>query len=98
MPLPLTWTPPRDAQIRRMRAEGVSWDEIAADLRVSRWSAIDRGRKLQADGPPGTTPASKSDLGRDPLPAGHRLSWDTLVAGTILEGTHYPRPSLHPGA
>lgn len=94
MPLPLTWTPPRDAQIHRLRAEGASWDEIAADLRISRWAAIDRARRLGACKSPASEIKITQDFGREPLPAGHRISWDALVAGTMLEGTRYPWPPL----
>ena len=95
MPLPLIRTPPLDPQIRRMRAEGASWDEIAADLHVSRWAVIDRARKLGAGRLPTQALEMTHDLGREPLPAGHRVSWDVLLAGTILEGNSYPWPPLN---
>ena len=90
MPHPLIWTEPRDSQLRRMRAEGASWDDISATLRISRWAAIERGRRVNAQKPPRPPIPSPVDLGRDPLPAGHCLSWGSLVAGTVLEGAAYP--------
>ena len=90
MPHPLIWTEPRDSQLRRMRAEGASWDDISATLRISRWAAIERGRRVTAQKPPRPPIPSPVDLGRDPLPAGHCLSWGILVAGTVLEGAAYP--------
>lgn len=89
MPQKLIWTAPLDAQLRRMRFDGQSWDEIAAELRISRWSTIERGRKLRAGKPESGTRAQTADLGRDPLPAGHRTSWEILVAGSVLEGADY---------
>ena len=93
MPHPLIWTDPRDTQLRRLRAEGSTWDEIAASLRISRWSAIERGRRLNAQKPTPAPAAPMIDLGRDPLPAGHSRSWGILVAGTVLEGSPYPCPA-----
>lgn len=29
---------------------------------------------------------------REPLPAGHPVSWGALIAGTLLAGTPYPLP------
>ena len=89
MPQKLVWTAPLDAQLRRMRFDGQSWDEIAAELRISRWSTIERGRKLRAGKPEPGPRAQTADLGRDPLPAGHRTSWEILVAGSVLEGATY---------
>ena len=89
MPQKLIWTAPRDAQLSRMRFDGQSWDEIASELRISRWSTIERGRKLRAGKPDSGPRPQTADLGRDPLPAGHRTSWEILVAGSLLQGTNY---------
>ncbi len=35
MPLKLEWSPPRDAVLCRLRAEGASWEAIAAELVIS---------------------------------------------------------------
>ncbi len=93
MPERLTWSPPRDLQMRRMRIEGASWDEIATELRLSRRCVIERGRifgvlKRAADEPPAP------DGGRAPLPAGHHASWGALTAETTLRGQTYPWPPL----
>lgn len=97
MPIKLHWTEDRDSCLRRLRAEGASWDRIAATLGISRWSAIERGRLLGAVAPP-RPPPPPPDLGREPLPAGHPTSWNLLTAGTLLEGTAYPWPPLGIGA
>jgi len=91
MPEKLHWSEAADTILRRARAEGHTWDNIAALLGASRWTAIDRGRRLGARRPPPDfTP--KPDLLRPPLPAGHPRSWDLLVTGTSLEGEPYPHP------
>jgi hypothetical protein len=33
------------------------------------------------------------DPAREPLPAGHPLSWGLITAGTLLEGGRYPMPA-----
>lgn len=97
MPTKLLWTDARDTCIRRLRAEGASWDTIAAAIQVSRWSAIERGRLIGARAPEKPEPPP-ADLAREPLPAGHPLTWGLLTQGTVLEGTAYPWPPLGCGA
>ena len=94
MPAPLTWTAPRDTLLRRLRADGQSWEGIAAQMRISRWAVVERGRRIGArklELPP-APPAA--DLGREPLPAGHPIAWQILTAGTLLADSHYPYPPL----
>ena len=92
MPSKLVWTQAQDTQIRRLRAEGVAWDTVAAILGLARWTVIDRGRRIGAFRPPRQSVPPQDDLARDPLPAGHPRSWGVLTAGTVLEGTPYPLP------
>lgn len=96
---PFIWSLPQDLRLRRMRTEGASWDEIAIELRVSCGPVIQRGRKFgtpqRVAGAPETTPIP--DLGREPLPAGHSLSWGALIAETTLHGQTYPWPPLSHG-
>ena len=80
MPKKLVWTDAQDNQIRRLRVEGASWDAIAAVLGITRWTVIERGRRVHL----GTT--------RRPLPAGHPRSWGAITAGTVLENAPYPLP------
>lgn len=98
MPEPLIWSLPNDLQLRRMRAEGACWDDIATALRVSRWSVIERGRKIGAHKNPrvasGPNTSVAGDSAREPLPAGHTASWGALIAQTILHGQSYPWPPL----
>ena len=92
MPKKLTWTAAQDMQIRRLRMEGASWDSIAAVLSLSRWTVIDRGRRIGARPPPHEFVPPPEDPGRDPLPAGHRRTWGALIEGTVLADTPYPLP------
>lgn len=92
MPQKLRWTDAQDTQIRRLRSEGASWDAIAAALGLSRWTVIERGRRIGARRPPREFVPPPEDPGRDPLPAGHPRSWGVMTGGTVLEGVPYPLP------
>lgn len=92
MPRKIEWTAAQDMQIRRMRAEGATWDGIAAVLGVTRWTAIERGRRIGARRPPADFSPPPDNPMREPLPAGDPRSWDVLIQGTLLEGTPYPLP------
>ena len=95
MPTPLVWTEPRDTILFTLRAEGRSWDAIAAVLGISRWATIERGRKLGAQKPPPSLAAAAfADGAREPLPAGHPMSWGAITAGTLLDGATYPYPPI----
>jgi hypothetical protein len=95
MPQKLLWTEPRDAQLRRLRGDGASWDMIAAALAISRNAAIERGRRLGARLPPPARVAEVEDRylrdpRRDPLPIGHPMPWGLLTAGTSIAGEPFP--------
>jgi hypothetical protein len=92
MPKKIVWTDVQDAKIRRMRAENASWDCIAAAVGVTRWTAIERGRRLGARLPPPDFEPPGEDPERPPLPSGHPETWGAIIKGTSLEGTPYPIP------
>ncbi len=92
MPKKIEWTAAQDMQIKRMRAEGGTWDAIAAALGVTRWTAIERGSRIGAQQPPPGFVPPPNSLVREPLAAGDPRSWDVLTRGTLLEGTPYPLP------
>lgn len=94
MPSITTWTEGQDAQLRRLRIEGASWAQIAAAFGRTRWSVIERGRRIGARRPPPGSPPQPEDPFRDPLPPGHPRSWDALNAGTSLAGEAYPLPTF----
>lgn len=93
----IIWTGPMDTAIKRMRAEAQSWEVIAAALGVSRWTAIERGRVIGARLPPPDAAPPLDNQDREPLPPGHRETWDRIIMGTCLEGTIYRRPELSLG-
>lgn len=88
----LIWTQGQDAQLRRLRAEGISWDAIATTMGLARWTVIERGRRIGARRPPPELVRRPEDRTREPLPAGHPRTWGVLTAGTVLAGTPYPLP------
>jgi len=96
MPQKLQWNELTDIQLRRLRAEGATWDAIAAALRLSRSAVIEHGRRIGVRRPPRVVvEAAMHDLfdpGREPLPAGHPVSWGAITAGTLLAGSPYPWP------
>jgi hypothetical protein len=93
MPKKLTWTDAQDTQIKRLRAQGASWDTIAAVTGVTRWTVIERGRRIGARRPPPDFVPEPEDPERPPLPAGDSRSWGVIVLGTVLEGLPYPAPA-----
>lgn len=92
MPQKLVWTRAQDTRIRRLRAEGATWEAIAAELGLNRWAVIDRGRRIRAYRPPPDFTGVSDDPCREPLPAGHQRTWGTMIAGSVLEGEPYPLP------
>ena len=91
----LIWTKSRDNLLIELRAEGRSWDSIAAMLGLGRWAAIQRGRLVGACKP--ESPPAQRDTGptgRDALPAGHPITWGAITAGTLLADMAYPIPPL----
>jgi hypothetical protein len=92
MPKKIEWTEAQDLKIKRMRAEAASWDSIAIAVGVTRWTVIERGRRLGARLPPHDFQAPQDDPERPPLPPGHAETWDIIINGTCLEGMPYPIP------
>ena len=68
MPKKLVWTDAQDTQIRRLRVEGASWEMIAGVLGITRWTVIERGRRINAMRPPRDFVPPPEDPARDPLP------------------------------
>jgi hypothetical protein len=96
LPTRIRWSEAQDREIRRMRAERVSWDVIAAAVGVTRWTAIERGRRLGARPPPPPPPEPlppKEDPERACLPPGHPETWEVIIKATCLEGMPYPIPA-----
>lgn len=92
MPTKLIWSQVQDTQIRRLRAEGASWDNIAATMGQTRWAIMERGRRIGARPPPREFVPPPEDPARNSLPPGHPRSWGAITFGTVLENTPYPLP------
>ena len=92
MPKKIEWTEAQDLTIRRMRAESATWDAIAHAIGVTRWTVIERGRRLGARLPPPDYEPPAEDPERPPMPPGHPESWGAIIRGTCLEGMPYPIP------
>ncbi|HEX2942492.1 MAG TPA: AsnC family protein [Rhodopila sp.] len=93
MPRRIAWTEGQDTQIRRLRTEGASWDAIAQQLGLARWTVIERARFLGVERPPANAATVFDDAMRPPLPAGHPDSWDALNRATSLHGVPFLAPA-----
>ena len=94
MPQKRLWSETQDQAIATARAAHHSWGRIATRLRASRSAVIVRACEL-------AVPRNlrlrriviQDSANRDPLPPGHPTAWAIITAGTLLDGTDYPRPS-----
>lgn len=93
MPKRIEWTAAQDTKIRQMRAANASWDSIAEAVGVTRWTAIERGRRLGARLSPPVGQQTTGDADRPPLPPGHPETWGVITKGMLLEGMPYPVPT-----
>jgi hypothetical protein len=92
VPKRIEWTEVQDTKIKRMRAENASWDCIAVAVGLTRWTVIERGRRLGARLPPADFEPAPDDPERPSLPPGHAETWGVIIKGTSMEGTPYPIP------
>jgi hypothetical protein len=92
VPKKIEWTEVQDLKIKRMRAESASWDCIAAAVGLTRWTVIERGRRLGARLPPADFEPAAPDPERPALPPGHIETWGIIIKGTSMEGAPYPIP------
>jgi hypothetical protein len=92
VPKRIEWTEVQDSKIKRMRAESASWDTIAVAVGVTRWTVIERGRRLGARLPPPDFEPPSEDPERPALAPGHKETWDVIIKGMSLEGMIYPIP------
>ena len=93
---PLIWTDAADAVLIRMRAEGATWDAIGNVMMICRTTVIRRSKVLGVEKPlrliKAEVPVVREfiDVGREPLRAGHPVTWGIITAGTLLDGEIYP--------
>ncbi len=93
MPRKLVWTEGQDAQIRRLRTEGATWDLIALALGLARWTVMERARTIGAERPPANAVAILDESAREPLAAGHADTWGAINRGTSLQDVTFRTPA-----
>lgn len=90
MPRALKWTADMDDLIRERRAEGATWDGIAAELGHARWTTIERAKLIGAHSVrAGARAPAEAARDRDALPPGDPITWGAITRGTILDGEPY---------
>ena len=93
MPQKHAWNARSDASLARLRKRGFTWETIGFAFGLSRSAVIRRGMLIGLRQPPASRPDPElTNPGRDPLRAGHPLSWGILTAGTLLENAPYTEP------
>jgi hypothetical protein len=92
----LTWTAQADQRLAKMREQGASLRCMARAFGLSRSVVTARARAIGLEIPtkPELLPRPAYELSdnRDPLPAGHPISWGLITQGTSLEGNPYTPP------
>lgn len=97
----ITWTQHADARLVALYAEGTSLRALARAFNLSRHSLVERAVELGVQLRPVRSTAMSADRaggpevdepGRDPLPAGHALTWGLINQGTCLQGQAYHAP------
>ncbi len=92
----LTWTQQADQRLAKMREQGASLRCMARAFGLSRSVITARARTIGLEIPnrpmPAPKPAAELPENRDPLPAGHPISWGLITKGTSLEGSPYTPP------
>jgi hypothetical protein len=96
-PKAVHWSQIADQRLSRLRHEGESMRSIARAFGLSRTSVTERARQLGLDIPARSAAIAKPaeaqpDPQREPMPAGHPVSWGLLIEGTCLEGSPYTPP------
>ena len=91
------WTQQSDQKLAAMRKQGMSMRCMARSFGLSRSVITARARVLGLEIPtrPQSPPQNASvpqESGREPLPAGHALTWGIITQGTCLEGSSYTPP------
>lgn len=80
-PKPTQRSPEINARIHAMRREGASWPVIAADV------GMPRSRIAEYAARNGLDAEVWVDLGREPLSAGHPISWGAIVGDGVEYGS-----------
>jgi hypothetical protein len=94
MPLKTIWTDAKDDRIRSLRIGGATWDAVASALGLTRWTVIERARRLGVRLRLAQLPPASPDPERACLPPGDPVSWGAITQGTLLEGQPYAPPVI----
>ena len=87
------WTEAEDGKLCALRAAGLTWDEVAKEMGLGRYTVVERGRRMGARGRVRRLHLERLVVeDRPALPAGHPDSWGLITANTVLEGEPYPYP------
>jgi len=98
MPVRVSWTARADARLVKMHLDGLSLRAIASAFHLSRSAITSHARQIGLTLPsrpiakrvvPLTQCSGLDDKNREPLPAGHPISWDRITAGTCMQGEVY---------
>ncbi len=87
----IVWSAELDQRLRDLRWLGMTWEAIAAEMRLGRNTVLERGRRLGARRKPVVRPMAE-DADRPARPPGHPLTWGAITEGTVLDGCAYPFP------
>lgn len=89
----VVWTPGLDGRLRALRMSGLTWDGIAAEMKMGRNTVLERARKIGARARRPVALAVVAEAADRPArPSGHPQCWALLIGGTVLEGSPYPFP------
>lgn len=93
-----------DDALRQLWAEGLSGAEIGRRLGISKNAVTGRVHRLGLPARPSplvpakpvktsstAAPYRPALSGTDAIPAGHPMTWGMITAGTVLDGSEYPR-------
>jgi hypothetical protein len=87
------WSAVLDGRLQALRQAGLSWSLVAEELRLGRYTVIERGRRIGARRPRRPAAVAETEMrDRTAWPPGHPVTWGALTAGTVLAGQAYPYP------
>ncbi len=87
------WSAALDERLRALRQAGLGWTLVAEELRLGRYTVIERGRRIGARRPRRAAGDADADArDRTAWPPGHPVTWGVLTEGTVLAGQTYPYP------
>jgi hypothetical protein len=86
------WTAVLDEALLTLRGAGLTWDQVATELDLTRNTVVERGRRIGARGPRRSMDMILEPRDRPARPPGHPATWALITDGTVLAGQPYPFP------